>query len=72
MTCTLLNMTGFNIATILNKKDRTLPKLLLFWSQDIENYIGINKKWYNKLFDNKKLFDNSVIKQNMTSIDNVS
>ncbi|CAG8822432.1 13936_t:CDS:1, partial [Racocetra fulgida] len=70
-------MSGFNIATILDKKDRTLPKPinnrpgfdLKYAISYIGNYIHIDGKRYDELFDNEKLFDNlSIIKQDMTPV----
>ncbi|RIB00595.1 hypothetical protein C2G38_2230594 [Gigaspora rosea] len=70
-------MSGFNIATILDKKDRTLPKPinnrpgfdLKYAVSYIGNYIHIDGKRYDELFDNEKLFDNlSIIKQDMTLV----
>ena len=70
-------MSGFNIATILDKKDRTLPKPinnrpgfdLKYTVSYIGNYIHIDGKRYDELFDNEKLFDNlSIIKQDMTPV----
>ncbi|RHZ45688.1 hypothetical protein Glove_661g57 [Diversispora epigaea] len=72
-------MSGFDVATILDKKDRTLPKPFNIHpgfdmkcvNSYIQNYFGINdhQRFFDTLFDNERLFDTlSTIKQNKTPV----
>src|SRR4051812_6373523 len=70
-------MTGFDVITILDKKDRTLPKPfnirpgydMKYVVSYIENYFAFDRKLYDELFNNERLFDIlSIIKQNETPI----
>ncbi|CAG8551287.1 14948_t:CDS:2 [Cetraspora pellucida] len=78
-------MSGFDIVTIIDKKDKTLPKPYInhfgFNIKYAVSYISHYGKTYanklNQIFNNKRLFDTlSTIKQNETSklikIDNVN
>ena len=66
-------MSGFDVITILDKKDRTLPKPfnirpgydMKYVTTYIGNYFAFDGKRYDELFDNERLFDTlSIIKQN--------
>ncbi|RIB28846.1 hypothetical protein C2G38_2156800 [Gigaspora rosea] len=70
-------MSGFDIATIIDKKDKTLPKPYInrsgFDMKYAVSYISHYGKTYanklNQIFDNERLFDTlSTIKQNETLV----
>ncbi|RHZ54744.1 hypothetical protein Glove_423g94 [Diversispora epigaea] len=72
-------MSGFDITTFIDKKDRTLPKPFnIRPGYDMEyvityiyNYFGINdyQRFFDTLFDNERSFDTlSSIKQNETPV----
>ena len=70
-------MSAFTIATILDKKDRTLPKPfnirpgydMKYAMSYMYHYWGTYVNNFNQIFDNERLFDTlSVIKQNETPV----
>ena len=70
-------MSGFDVITILDKKDRTLPKPfnirpgydMKYVVSYIGNYFAFDGKRYDELFNNERLFDIlSIIKQNETPV----
>ena len=70
-------MSGFDIATIIDKKDKTLPKLYInrpgfdmkYVVSYISHYGGTYANKLNQIFDNERLFDTlSTIKQNETPV----
>ena len=70
-------MSGFDIATIIDKKDKTLPKPYInrpgfdmkYAVSYISHYGGTYANKLNQIFDNERLFDTlSTIKQNETPV----
>ena len=70
-------MSGFDITTIIDKKDKTLPKPynnrpgfdMKYVVSYISHYCGTYANKLNQIFDNERLFDTlSTIKQNETPV----
>jgi len=70
-------MSGFDVTTFLDKKDKTLPKPfnirpgydMKYVVSYIGNYFTFDGKRYDELFDNERSFDTlSIIKQNETPV----